>query len=80
MELNPNHKTAMTVSEHWHTICALLLMKGGSDHVVITTADIAKMAKDICIAVQELPDGLHLRIIGREEGERLARKEGGLPN
>lgn len=79
MELNPNHPTSRAVSDHWHKIAALLMLKFGVDHTVITEADIVKMDRGMGITVQELRDGLHLRIVDETTAQLLARQEGGLP-
>jgi hypothetical protein len=80
MELNPNHPVTQQVSDHWHKICALLMAKLGTDHVVITLADIARMEPNSAITIQELHDGLHLRIVNPEQADEIARREGGLPS
>ncbi len=78
MELNPNHPVTRAVSEHWHKIAALLMFKYKIEHAVITIDDIKNMPNS-AIAVQELSDGIHIRLIDGADAERLARKEGGLP-
>lgn len=83
MELNPNHKTTEAMHEQWHKICAILMHKFDLKHVCITSADIERSLKDqngLFITMQELPDGLHLKMVTEEEAIRLAKKEGGLPN
>lgn len=75
--LNPNHPTTQQMAEHWHKLAALLVQKAGG-HVVISTMDIDVMPIDSCITVQELYDGIHLRIVDGRTGAALARKEGGL--
>lgn len=78
-EMNPNHPVTRAIAAQWHKLAALAVAKAGG-HVVITSEDISSFAPgELNITVQELPDGIHLRIVGREEAERLARKEGGLP-
>ncbi len=80
MELNPNHPMTRTVHDHWHKIAALLMAKFNQSHVVITMADVLAMDDGAnAVTIQELPDGIHIRLVSMEEGERLARKEGGLP-
>ena len=76
---NPNHPVTQAVAEHWHKLAALAVAKAGG-HIVITAHDIEQFAPgELNITVQELADGLHLRIVDSVEAERLARKEGGLP-
>lgn len=79
-ELNPNHPVTQAVSDQWHKLVALLLRKMGTDHVVITAADLMAMRPGSAIVVQELHDGLHLRLVDSETAEQLAREHGGLPN
>lgn len=80
MELNPNHPVVQQAHDHWHKLCALVMLKLGRPHVVITMADVMKLGDDCnAVTIQELDDGIHLRLVSMEEGNRLARKEGGLP-
>jgi hypothetical protein len=82
MELNPNHPTTTSVREQWHKLCALLMVKLGTDHVVITPNDIERLVRagaGRAIVVQELADGLHLRMVDQAEADRLAREHGGRP-
>lgn len=85
MEMNPHHQTLQSLREHWHVIIALLIVKhgelaaGGRRELVITQNDFLAFPKDACVTVQELHDGLHLRLVSAEEGMRIAKREGGLP-
>lgn len=79
MNLNPNHIVTQQMDGNWHKIVAILLMKMGETDVTITEADVLSMQPGFCIGVQELTDGLHIRLLSSEEGQELARKEGGLP-
>lgn len=77
--LNPNHPTTRQIADQWHKLAALAVAKAGG-HIVITMDDLQQFAPgELNITVQELDDGIHLRIVGRKEAERLARTEGGLP-
>lgn len=78
-ELNPNHPMTRAVGNQWHKLTALLMLKYGTDHVVITEDDIVNMPKDTAITIEERSDGIHLRIVDAETAALLARKEGGLP-
>lgn len=86
-EINPNHPVTRTLHDHWHKLLAVVLHKYRHDlprDVVITGPDIEALTR----AYPEMPsiiahdqrDGLHLRLVDGPEGERLARKEGGLPS
>lgn len=77
-ELNPNHPTTRLVSDHWHKLCALAVQQAGG-HVVISMKDLLAM-EGKAITVQELADGLHLRIVSMAEGDCLVKSNGGLPS
>lgn len=79
-ELNPNHPTTKAVTDHWHKLAALLMHKMGAAHVVITMSDLETLRPGTCIVVQELNDGLHLRVVDITTAEQMAREHGGLPN
>ena len=76
--LNPNNATAQAVADHWAKIATLLVNKAGG-HVVITLDDFDHMQDGLFITVQELGDGLHLRLVDEATAHRLAREHGGLP-
>lgn len=79
-EMNPNHPTTQAVHEQWHKIAALIMLKHGDDHVRITMDDLRRIPPDISVTVQELPDGLHIRLVDGATAERLAREHGGRPS
>ena len=78
-ELNPNHAVTQAVRDHWHTFAALLMHKAGTPHVVITRIDLETLPPGTAIVVQELEDGVHLRLVDAITADQIARKEGGLP-
>lgn len=82
-EINPNHPTLRTLHDHWHKICAALVRKFGGDdrEVVLSLSDVDALARDgdAYIVVQELHDGLHLRLVDAKTAHAAAKKEGGLP-
>lgn len=81
MELNPNHPVTREMSEQWHKIVGLLMLKFGEHHIEITSEDIARLHEmNSAVAIEPTDDVIHLRLMSFEEGERLARKEGGLPH
>lgn len=53
------------------------MLKFNSRHVVITLADIEK-SKGENIAIQELGDGLHVRLVDDNEASRLVKMHGGV--
>ena len=82
MELNPNHPAAQAMHDQWHKMFVTLMIKLKMNHVLITMDDVRKAVDDPnnCITVQELDDGIHFRLISREDAVELAKKEGGLPS
>lgn len=77
MELNPNHPVTQQTHDQWHKFVAIMLNKYGD--VTITIKDVQAMPDDAAVTVQELEDGIHLRLVSMAEGERLAREHGGRP-
>ena len=82
MKLNPNHEVVKAVDAHWHKLAALIMFKLGVPEVVITTQDIDAMvnANAAFITIQELSDGLHLKMGDEVTAHKLAREHGGLPH
>jgi hypothetical protein len=81
MEANPNHPVTAKARENWHKLAALVLFKSGKERITITIEDIKALQASgkRNIVVHDTPEGLHLFLVDDAEGERLARKEGGLP-
>ena len=79
MEINPNHAVTRAVSDHWHKIAAILLMKFGVKEVIITSEDIAKMQSDVVIAIESKKDHFKVWLTDMKTAQELVRKEGGLP-
>lgn len=81
MEINPNHPVTQMAHDNWHKLCAILMQKFGKTEIEITKADadaLGDMEKGI---VLDLRGGrCILRLVTMEEGERMARGEGGLPH
>lgn len=78
-EINPNHPMTAAVHDQWHKLCAVLVQKLADGHAVITLRDLQLMSPGTCITVQETIHGIELRLVTEEEGMRLARQQGGLP-
>ena len=83
-ELNPNHPVTSKVHDHWHKVVAILLHKFAKQlgrEVRIYPYDIEALEHSgLANVVIEDRDGcIRLRLVDQAEGERLARKEGGLP-
>lgn len=84
MELNPNHPTTQAVSGEWHKFLAILMLKLGHNHLVITETDVQEFVDSgfgaVTVKDGENGDGhLHFRLVSMADAERLAREEGGLP-
>ena len=77
MELNPNHPATQTAHDQWHKFVAIMLYRYGN--MRITMADVMAMPQDLAVVVQELEDGVHLRLVHMDEAVELAREHGGLP-
>lgn len=78
MELNPNHPVTKAMRDHWHKIVAMMMLRAGEDHVVFTDEDIKALAMgDKNIVLEELADGLHIRLVSDIEVLRLAKERGG---
>ena len=80
-EINPNHPVTKILHDNWHKIAAMLLFKQGVGTVVeITLEDIVRLDKmNLCIVVKDKDNKLTVFLVDSEEGNRLAREEGGLP-
>lgn len=80
MELNPNHPVTQMAHDNWHKLCAALMVKFGLTAVEITMADMEELGHNEKGIALDLRGGkCVLRLLTMEEGERLARGEGGLP-
>lgn len=72
---NHDHQS---VQHQWHKLAALLMQCLKADQVVVTMADVEALnARDVAITVQELPDGIHIRLVPTTEAFELARVHGG---
>jgi hypothetical protein len=78
MELNPNHPTTSTIHDHWHKLAAILVNRTKEKATTITLDEISRVA-GMAITIKETCAGLELRIVSMDEGQKLARQEGGLP-
>lgn len=78
MELNPNHPATNSIRDHWHKLAAILVNRLPKGQTTITIDEVEKM-DGLAITVKDTPQGIELKIVTMEEGERLAREQGGLP-
>lgn len=79
-EFNPNHPTTRAIHDNWHKIAAFILWKLKVKSLSFSLADIDAMAKeDMVIILHDHRDCLEVRLMPREEGEKLAKEHGGMP-
>lgn len=73
----PDHPAVRTMQDNWFKVCAILMAKFKQTHVTITTEDIERLGADgsmeKTVVLQELTDGLHIRLMTTEEAERFVR-------
>jgi predicted nucleic acid-binding Zn-ribbon protein len=80
MEMNPNHPVTRMTSDMWHKIAAVIMLKHGLTEVEITSEDVQMLGDMDKAIVADCRNGQFIiRVVSMEEGESLARKEGGLP-
>lgn len=77
-ELNPNHPVVNNIRDQWYKLAAILVNRTPGGKTVITLDEVQRMAGK-AITIKETKFGIELAIVSMEEGERLARQEGGLP-
>jgi hypothetical protein len=78
VELNAEHPTTSKLHDQWVKIVAILLHKSGLSEFVITPQDIEQLAasdKLPTVMADDQPDGLHLKLIGKDEAEQLMREQ-----
>lgn len=73
-ELNPDHPTTKKVHDLWHKLLGVALIKLEQQHIVLNAEDIERV-EGMAVIVQELDDGLHIRVVTMAEGERLAAEQ-----
>ena len=82
MRGNPDHPVVREVESQWHKLCAMALFLSGKDEIQITPEDLERfIASGKANIVVDTRGGVNmtLRLVSDAEGERLARKHGGLP-
>lgn len=82
-ELNPNHPVTRKAHDNWHKVAALIMMKLGINEVVLTLEDINSLGTrpgGTNIAMKDADGVLRIFLCTDEEGQRLARQEGGIPS
>lgn len=83
-EINPNHPVTQEFRELWFKLCAILVARNGTE-TLVTAEEVERWSTaypDHVIVVKPVGEqgrNLLLAIVTRQEGERLAGEEGGLP-
>jgi hypothetical protein len=76
VELNPDHPTTRSLHDVWHTVCLMLMKKMKANEVIITQKDFFSVEPNAeVIVVQELDDGLHVKLVPVAEGIRLMEED-----
>jgi hypothetical protein len=82
--LNPNHPVTQAMDRQYHKLLALLLWRDhavAGERTVVTDEQVRRFAErrsGYSLVVHERGDRLELKLVPRDEAERLARKAGGL--
>jgi hypothetical protein len=82
-EVNPNHPVTMTMHDHWHKVVAILMHQCGLDSFEITAAHLEQFEREYPngnVVADARGSRFVIRLVTAEEGQRLARSEGGLPS
>lgn len=69
--------TIDALADHWGKLFAIYLYSHGINEVVVTSSEIQKMMDDISeptILVQELKDGIHIKILSKQAAIEEASK------
>lgn len=73
--------TVDALADQWAKLLSIAMHKLGHDHIVISEADIDAIGADgkmeKCIVVQELKDGIHLRLMPTAEAIAFAKQHKG---
>lgn len=84
MKLNPNHPvTQLLDDEFMHKLAALLVMKAGGE-ASITMGDLEDLralfdGEEPTLVTHCRTDVIELKLVPRNDAERMAREHGGLP-
>jgi len=65
------------VRDHWHKLVAILINRTPHKQTLISLGEVERIA-GMAITMKYTPMGIELRLVTMEEGERLAKQEGGL--
>ena len=80
-ELNPDHPVTKALHGNWHKIVYLIMRKYRLKPV-FTEAEIEKFfsGPEMAVVLRDANNELSVEIVTMEEGERLAREVGGVPD
>lgn len=72
--------TVDALADQWAKLFAIYIHREGIKEIIITAPDVAKVMEDATqptIVVQELNDGLHIKLLPIEEAVALAKQHKG---
>lgn len=72
--------TVDALADQWGNIAAFMMRELGKEHVLLTPEGIAAFMADASqptLVVQELSDGLHIRLVSMADALRMARENKG---
>lgn len=75
--LNPNHPVIKQIEDHYYKLLCAHMLKHGEREWSVTANEI-RAIEGMAVAIDTRGGGLIVRIMTYEEGERMAREEGGL--
>ena len=79
-EVNPNHPVTEMARSEWHKVVGLMMQRHGLTEFEVTSADVERLGAADAAVVMDCRGGrVVVRLMPLKEGERLARREGGLP-
>lgn len=77
-EVNPEHPVTEMLHDHWHKICAVLLMRlgleAGKGEIVITAQDVIKLGDGANIITHDQHDGIHLFLVSDADVEKWVKR------
>lgn len=78
---DPNGLAVQGANHEWHKLCGLMMHVLKTSEVVIRRADLdtfmaAYPNGGACVVMHEQADGIHMKLLPLEEGERLAAEHG----
>lgn len=75
-EFNPDHPVTRELHNLWYKMAAAIMLKAGWTEVVLTIDDLQRIDGKAILA-KPSHDTITIRLVTMEEGERIAKEEGG---